>query len=72
MHEWAITVERVGGRLREDLKSGRGPEEVRRFFEDVSLAMALEERGQVVDDELMARIVASRADAAPWLTKGSK
>jgi len=28
MHEWAITVERLSGRLDVDLKSGRGPDQV--------------------------------------------
>ena len=67
MHQWAIAVERTSGRLHEDLKSGRGPKEVLELFEAASEAMALEEQGLIVEDELIARIATLRARAAPWL-----
>ena len=68
MHDWAITVERLGGRLNEDLKSGRGPTDVLELLEAVSEAMALEEQGAMVDANLTARIERLRENAAPWLT----
>jgi ppGpp synthetase/RelA/SpoT-type nucleotidyltranferase len=48
MHEWAITVERLGGRLGEDLKSGYGPQPVLDLMEGISEVMAVEERGGIV------------------------
>jgi putative GTP pyrophosphokinase len=39
MHEWAITVERLSGRLGEDRKGGRGPQQVRDLLESISEAM---------------------------------
>lgn len=70
MHAWAITVERLAGRLG-DLKSGIGPPEVLHMMEVVSEAMALEETGQVVDDALLARLSNARAAAVPYLHGGS-
>lgn len=66
-HDWAVTVERLGGRLDVDLKSGRGPEEVLALLQLISEAMALEENGQVVPAELEAEIVRRRALADPFL-----
>jgi putative GTP pyrophosphokinase len=67
MHAWAIAVERLGGRLQEDLKSGIGPQPVLDLLEAVSEAMALEERDERVDDALTSRIDDLRARAAPWI-----
>lgn len=67
MHEWAIAVERLGGRLQEDLKSGRGPTELLELMEAISAAMALEEQGVTVDDGLALRVQELRARAQPWL-----
>jgi putative GTP pyrophosphokinase len=67
MHEWAITVERLGGLIQEDLKSGVGPPPVLALFGAVSEAMALEERGERVDDALSAHIDQLRGEARPWL-----
>ncbi len=67
MHEWAITVERLSGRLDVDLKSGRGPREVLELLGAVSEAMAIEEGGQVVPDELMQRLDQLRQAAVPYL-----
>ncbi len=44
-----IAVERLGGRLQEDLKRGKGPIEVLEFLGAVSEAMAIEECGDDVD-----------------------
>jgi hypothetical protein len=41
MHEWAVTVERLSGRINEDLKSGSGPQELLSLFRAISEAMAI-------------------------------
>jgi putative GTP pyrophosphokinase len=69
MHEWAIAVERFGGRLGEDLKGGRGPEEVLVWLRAVSEAMAIEEVGGTVPDDQMAVISRLRGAAVPYLGK---
>lgn len=56
MHEWAIAVERFSGRLGEDLKSGRGPAPMLEWLSAVSEAMATEESGAVVAQEMLSRI----------------
>ena len=66
-HEWAVTVERLGGRLDEDLKSGRGPKEILEFLQTVSEAMALEETSNTVPQELERLIIEKRRSAAPFL-----
>jgi ppGpp synthetase/RelA/SpoT-type nucleotidyltranferase len=70
MHQWAIAVERFGGRIGEDLKSGEGPAEVLQWLAVVSEAMALEEAGQTVSDRLLSRINNLRTEAVPYLTTG--
>jgi putative GTP pyrophosphokinase len=70
MHEWAVIVERLGGRLHADLKGGRGPAPLLRFLGAVSQAMAIEEEGQVVDDDLMGQIDRFRGEAVPFLSGG--
>ena len=72
MHEWAIFVERLSGRLNEDLKSGRGPEPVLRWLEAVSEAMALEETGQEVDTSLVEQIRQLRQAALPYMEGGQR
>jgi putative GTP pyrophosphokinase len=66
MHAWAIAVERLGGRLSEDLKSGRGPGAVLAFLGAASEAMALEEAGDSVDASLVTRIGQLRELADPF------
>lgn len=70
MHEWAITVERVGGRLGEDLKSGVGPAPVLSLMEEISEVMATEEGGGVVGQEALDRLSTLREAAAPFLEGG--
>jgi ppGpp synthetase/RelA/SpoT-type nucleotidyltranferase len=70
MHEWAITVERLSGRLRSDLKGGSGPKEVLDLLEAISEAMALEEEGKLVDSPLIERIDSLRQEALPFLGGG--
>jgi ppGpp synthetase/RelA/SpoT-type nucleotidyltranferase len=67
MHEWAITVEALSGRLDVDLKSDRGPEEVLELLRAISEAMAIEEIGRVVPAELVNRISRLRQAAVPYL-----
>jgi ppGpp synthetase/RelA/SpoT-type nucleotidyltranferase len=70
MHEWAITVERWGGRLQHDLKSGEGPPQVLDLFSSISEAMAIEEEGGTVSEDLLDQMRALRARAVPYLTGG--
>jgi hypothetical protein len=65
-----ITVERLGGRLGEDLKSGYGPQPVLVLLEGIAEAMAIEEEGGVVGQEALDRLSASRQAAAPFLGGG--
>ena len=69
MHEWAVAVERLGGQMDEDLKSGRGPREVLEWLETVSQAMEMEDAGKTVDTELMQRISRLRAEALPFTSR---
>lgn len=68
MHEWAIAVERLGGRLRQDLKSGSGPPEVLDWLRAISEAMAIEELGGTVAQDRIERLQVLRARAVPFLT----
>jgi putative GTP pyrophosphokinase len=70
MHEWAITVERLSGRLQEDLKSSRGPEPLLDLLAAISEAMALEEAGEPVGEDLLVRMSNLREAAVPWLGGG--
>lgn len=66
MHEWAVAVERLGGRMGEDLKAGHGPREVLEWLETVSKAMEMEDAGKTVDTDLMQRISRLRQEALPF------
>lgn len=72
MHEWAITVERLGGRLGEDLKSGYGPPQVLQLLEVISEAMAIEEEGGIVGPDTLGRLGEFRRIAAPFLEGGPR
>jgi putative GTP pyrophosphokinase len=67
MHEWAIAVERLAGRIQDDLKSGRGPKPLLELLATISEAMAMEERGQQVPSELIERMTKLRASALPYM-----
>lgn len=69
MHEWAWTVERLGGRLGEDLKSGRGPGEVLSLLRAISEAMAIEEAGGTVPKEHLDTIAQLREVAVPYFRR---
>lgn len=67
MHEWAITVERLGGNLGQNFKQD-GDSVVQRFMAAVSEAMAIEERGQEPPLDLLRKIDRYRAELLPLLT----
>ncbi|GAB4336714.1 MAG: hypothetical protein Kow0010_24670 [Dehalococcoidia bacterium] len=70
MHEWAVAVERIGGRIDEDLKSSQGPPAILEWLEAVSNALATEDEGGVVDTALARRIDTLRRRAQPFLAGG--
>lgn len=70
MHEWAVAVERLGAQLDEDLKSGSGPGELLLWLKAISEALAIEDRGEVVDSKLSDRISQLRVAALPFLPGG--
>lgn len=55
-HEWDLTVERLGSRLRRDLKSGEGPIEILDWLRAVADAFAYIEQGDAVPPSLDERI----------------
>jgi putative GTP pyrophosphokinase len=63
MHDWAITVERLSGRLNLDLKSSKGPPELLDFLETVATIDHMLETGIPVTDELRSAADAARAKA---------
>lgn len=69
MHSWAITVERLSGRLGTNLK-GDGGHAVQELLAAISQAMALEEAGLTVDARLLTEMDRLRAAAAPYLPEG--
>lgn len=66
MHEWAITVERLSGRIGQNLKQD-GRHAVQQLLRTISTAMAIEEQGGAVDDVLLREMVELRAAAQPHL-----
>lgn len=72
MHAWAVTVEALSGMIEKDVKSGRGPVEVQQLMSAISRAMALEESGLRVDEELDGEIARLRILAAPYLRGGQR
>jgi hypothetical protein len=67
MHQWAIVVERLSGRLQVDLKSGIGPPPVLAWLAKVSDAMALDELGQTVPGPLLVQLESLRQAALPLM-----
>lgn len=66
MHEWAIAVERLSGRLGENLKQD-GVHAIQNLMKAISSAMAIEEVGGIVGDDLVAEIGTLRQIAQPFL-----
>ncbi len=69
MHEWAITVERLSGRIGQNLKQD-GRHAVQELLAAISHAMALEEVGMNVDASLLSQLAELRRRAAPYLSAG--
>lgn len=72
MHDWAVAVERLGAQLDEDLKSGSGPRALLVWLEAIAEALAIEDRGEVVDNVLSDRISQLRIAALPFLPGGTR
>lgn len=72
MHQWAIVVERLSGRLQKDLKSSRGPAEVLAYLSKASEAMAIEETGGIVDQAFLDALEDLRGKAVPYLQGGGR
>jgi ppGpp synthetase/RelA/SpoT-type nucleotidyltranferase len=66
-HEWAFTVESVTSRYGLEIKTGGGPSAVREWFQAVSEAMAIEEHGGTVGDQLLQRVYTLREAARPFM-----
>jgi hypothetical protein len=67
MHEWAIAVERIAGRLQDDLKSGRGPQPLLDLLAAISKAMEIEEGGGTVPPGLLNEMGRLRTLAVPYM-----
>jgi putative GTP pyrophosphokinase len=63
MHDWAIVIERLGGRLHLDIKSGNGPPELLEFFRLVALIDQILESGEHVTDEVVSAVTVARVRA---------
>jgi putative GTP pyrophosphokinase len=68
-HEWAIAVERWGHRLGYDLKFGRGPADLLRYFEQAAYGMALEERGEGPDEAFERDFAELREQVRPYFLR---
>ena len=66
MHEWAIAVERLSGRMGQNLK-GDGRHAVQNLLRAISEAMAIEEADGLVEDALLTEMATLRLAAAPYL-----
>ena len=68
MHQWAIAVEKLSWRVRDDLKSDTGPREVRDWLRAVSEAMAIEETGGTVSQAVLADLNGLRESALAYIS----
>lgn len=69
MHAWAVTVERVSGRIGMNLKQD-GEHAIQELMRTISEAMAIEERGGIVNDTMQQEIARLRTLANPYLAPG--
>jgi hypothetical protein len=67
---WANQVEADSRRLRVDFKSGKGEDLVHAYYAAVSDFIALQERGESPDRELLDRLAATYEAAGPYLGEG--
>lgn len=72
MHEWAVAVERLGGNIDADLKSGKGPPQILQWLEAIAEALAIEDAGETVDSALAEEIGRLRLAALPFMSGGSR
>lgn len=70
MHEWAVTVERLSGRLSEFFKSD-GDHPIQQLMSVISQAMALEEEGKAVGVDVLDEMRRLRREAQPYLDRGT-
>lgn len=70
MHLWAITVERQSALVGQNLKQD-GSHAVQKFMAAMSEAMAFDESGEKIPQDLLAAIQDLRLQAAPYLAKGT-
>jgi ppGpp synthetase/RelA/SpoT-type nucleotidyltranferase len=69
MHDWAVTVERISGRVGLNLKQD-GQHAIQDLMRAISDAMAIEENGGIVDEAKLREIGMLRARANPYLAPG--
>lgn len=67
MDEWAVVQERVGDWIGTDLKSGKGPPQVLKLMKLLSVAVALEEQAESIDQAFVNEIKATRQQALSFL-----
>lgn len=70
MHLWAITVERQSAAVGENLKRD-GSHTVQQFMAAMSEAMALDESGHEIPNDLLQAIQRLRVQATPYLERGT-
>lgn len=68
-HQWAEAVERTALRTRLDLKDGLGPDDLLRYFRMAADGLALEERGEGVDDAFKREFEALRQQVRPYFQR---
>lgn len=66
-HDWAYTVEQLGGQLGHALKMGEGPVELLGLLVVLADINEMESQGLTVPDSMMDRWTAARTAAAPFL-----
>jgi len=69
---WANTVEHHGRQLAHALKSGAGPDEILAYYREVSRVLALDERGEAPDAELVHRLRLLTDAIRPYLVEGDE
>lgn len=69
-HEWAEAIERTDKRLSHDLKSGRGPADLREYFRLAADGLAMEQAGIAPDSAFVRDFNAARERARPHFERG--
>ena len=68
MHQWAVSVEQLGSKIRHDLKNGLGPEPVLAWLAAIAEALAIEDEGKRIDGVMVQQILRLREDAVPFIS----